>query len=81
MALRAGKLRIGITERYPLGAAEQAHADIASRRTSGKLLLDRASEPATNTEQLARRHDDPPAAGDIPPDGTNRSRLRRGLQG
>jgi len=26
--------------RYPLGAANQAHIDIESRRTSGKLLLD-----------------------------------------
>ncbi|MFD0631762.1 hypothetical protein ACFQ9X_09115 [Catenulispora yoronensis] len=26
--------------RYPLGDAEQAHLDIESRRTSGKLLLD-----------------------------------------
>jgi NADPH:quinone reductase-like Zn-dependent oxidoreductase len=38
--IREGKLRIDITRRYPLGAAEQAHADIESRRTSGKLLLD-----------------------------------------
>ncbi|MFI9542774.1 zinc-binding dehydrogenase [Streptomyces sp. NPDC052016] len=38
--IREGRLRIEISERYPLGAAAQAHADIESRRTSGKLLLD-----------------------------------------
>jgi NADPH:quinone reductase-like Zn-dependent oxidoreductase len=38
--IREGKLRIDISERYPLGAAAQAHTDIESRRTSGKLLLD-----------------------------------------
>jgi len=38
--IREGKLHIDITARYPLGAAEQAHIDIESRRTSGKLLLD-----------------------------------------
>ncbi|WP_046725328.1 quinone oxidoreductase family protein [Streptomyces xiamenensis] len=38
--IREGKLQIDISECYPLGAAEQAHADIESRRTSGKLLLD-----------------------------------------
>lgn len=38
--IREGKLRIDITGRYPLGAAEQAHTDIESRRTHGKLLLD-----------------------------------------
>ncbi|MFF4837474.1 quinone oxidoreductase family protein [Streptomyces sp. NPDC001315] len=38
--IREGSLRIDITERYPLGAADQAHIDIESRRTSGKLLLD-----------------------------------------
>ncbi|MGW3496286.1 quinone oxidoreductase family protein [Streptomyces sp. NPDC001020] len=38
--IREGKLRIDITGRYPLGDAKQAHADIESRRTSGKLLLD-----------------------------------------
>ncbi|NEA41433.1 quinone oxidoreductase [Streptomyces sp. SID11385] len=38
--IREGKLRIDITGRYPLGEAHQAHSDIESRRTSGKLLLD-----------------------------------------
>ncbi|CAM5344325.1 Oxidoreductase OS=Streptomyces antimycoticus OX=68175 GN=SSPO_029860 PE=4 SV=1 [Streptomyces antimycoticus] len=38
--VREGKLKIDITERYPLEAARQAHTDIESRRTSGKLLLD-----------------------------------------
>ncbi|MFB7493358.1 quinone oxidoreductase [Streptomyces sp. NPDC056161] len=40
--IREGGLRIDITERYPLCAAGQAHTDIESRRTSGKLLLDPA---------------------------------------
>ncbi|WP_223006853.1 quinone oxidoreductase family protein [Streptomyces roseirectus] len=38
--IREGELHIDISRRYPLGAAEQAHTDIESRRTSGKLLLD-----------------------------------------
>ncbi|MEW2489952.1 quinone oxidoreductase [Streptomyces sp. NPDC048411] len=38
--IREGKLRVDITERYPLDGAPQAHLDIESRRTSGKLLLD-----------------------------------------
>ncbi|MFB9248807.1 quinone oxidoreductase [Sphaerisporangium melleum] len=38
--IRAGELKVDITGRYPLGSAEQAHIDIESRRTSGKLLLD-----------------------------------------
>ncbi|MGI5281948.1 quinone oxidoreductase family protein [Nonomuraea polychroma] len=38
--IREGKLSVDITERYPLDAAAQAHIDIESRRTSGKLLLD-----------------------------------------
>ncbi|NUP54149.1 MAG: quinone oxidoreductase [Catenulispora sp.] len=38
--IREGKLRIDITGRYALTDAEQAHVDIESRRTSGKLLLD-----------------------------------------
>ncbi|WP_189820497.1 zinc-binding dehydrogenase, partial [Streptomyces olivaceoviridis] len=38
--IREGRLRIDVSERYRLGAAAQAHADIESRRTSGKLLLD-----------------------------------------
>ncbi|MFF8911045.1 zinc-binding dehydrogenase [Streptomyces olivaceoviridis] len=38
--IREGKLSVDITERYPLDGAAQAHRDIESRRTSGKLLLD-----------------------------------------
>ncbi|MFD8215965.1 quinone oxidoreductase family protein [Streptomyces sp. NPDC059697] len=38
--IRDGKVRVDITACYPLGAANQAHIDIESRRTSGKLLLD-----------------------------------------
>jgi NADPH:quinone reductase-like Zn-dependent oxidoreductase len=38
--IRAGDLKVDITNRYPLDAAHQAHIDIESRRTSGKLLLD-----------------------------------------
>lgn len=35
----AGKLRPRIGARYPLADAAKAHADLASRRTVGKLLL------------------------------------------
>ncbi|MGW4275041.1 quinone oxidoreductase family protein [Streptomyces seoulensis] len=38
--IRGGRLRVDVTGRYPLTAAEQAHVDIESRRTFGKLLLD-----------------------------------------
>ncbi len=38
--IAAGDLKIDIFKRYPLGDAGQAHRDIESRRTSGKLLLD-----------------------------------------
>jgi len=34
-----GSLRVRIGARYPLGEAAQAHADLAGRRTTGKLLL------------------------------------------
>lgn len=37
--IRDGQLRIDVSRRYPLSEAEQAHRDIESRRTSGKLLL------------------------------------------
>lgn len=37
--VRDGKLRTHIGGRYPLADAEQAHRDIQSRRTTGKLLL------------------------------------------
>ncbi|KOV73927.1 MULTISPECIES: quinone oxidoreductase family protein [unclassified Streptomyces] len=38
--IRKGDLHVEVTASYPLGEAEQAHLDIESRRTSGKLLLD-----------------------------------------
>lgn len=38
--VREGGLHVDITGRYALGEAAQAHTDIESRRTSGKLLLD-----------------------------------------
>lgn len=41
--IREGSLRIDISRRYPLGEATQAHIDIASRGTTGKLLLDTRS--------------------------------------
>ena len=37
--VRAGKLTVKIGHRYPLADAAQAHSDIHSRRTTGKLLL------------------------------------------
>jgi NADPH:quinone reductase-like Zn-dependent oxidoreductase len=37
--LKTGRLRVKIGGRYPLAEAAQAHADIESRRTTGKLLL------------------------------------------
>ncbi|WP_117195857.1 quinone oxidoreductase family protein [Rhizobium terrae] len=37
--VRSGKLRIGVGRRYPLSDAALAHADLESRRTTGKLLL------------------------------------------
>ena len=37
--VREGKLRVKIGGRYPLAEAAQAHQDIQSRRTTGKLLL------------------------------------------
>lgn len=38
--IRDAQLHIDISRRYPLGEARQAHADITSRATTGKLLLD-----------------------------------------
>jgi NADPH2:quinone reductase len=38
--VRARKLQMDISRRYPLGEAKQAHIDIESRGTTGKLLLD-----------------------------------------
>lgn len=35
----AGELRVRIGGEYPLGKASQAHADLAGRKTTGKLLL------------------------------------------
>jgi len=37
--VRSGRLKAQIGHRYPLAEAAQAHIDIESRRTSGKLLL------------------------------------------
>jgi NADPH2:quinone reductase len=37
--IRDGKLHVRIGERYPLADARQAHEDLESRRTTGKLLL------------------------------------------
>ena len=37
--LRSGRLKVMIGRRYPLADAAQAHLDIQSRRTTGKLLL------------------------------------------
>ncbi|MGW3074715.1 MULTISPECIES: zinc-binding dehydrogenase [unclassified Kitasatospora] len=34
-----GRLTPRITGRYPLAEASRAHADVESRRTTGKLLL------------------------------------------
>jgi NADPH:quinone reductase-like Zn-dependent oxidoreductase len=38
--IRDERLRIDISRRYPLSEAKQAHIDITSRGTTGKLLLD-----------------------------------------
>jgi NADPH2:quinone reductase len=38
-ALESGDLELSIHQRYPLKSAEEAHRDLASRATSGKLLL------------------------------------------
>ena len=37
--VESGQLRVSISHRYQLADAAQAHRDIASRRTTGKLLL------------------------------------------
>lgn len=37
--IRAGRLSTHVGGRYPLAEAQQAHADLESRRTMGKLLL------------------------------------------
>jgi len=37
--IASGKLKVSIGGRYPLERAEQAHRDLQSRQTSGKLLL------------------------------------------
>jgi NADPH:quinone reductase len=37
--VQKGALKVRIGARYPLAEAARAHADIASRRTTGKLLL------------------------------------------
>ena len=38
-AVASGQLKVRIERSYPLGEAAQAHIDLASRKTSGKLLL------------------------------------------
>jgi len=37
--IRAGKLKLRIEHVYPLAQAAQAHRDLESRKTTGKLLL------------------------------------------
>jgi NADPH:quinone reductase-like Zn-dependent oxidoreductase len=37
--VREGRLKVHVGGRYPLAEAAQAHRDIQSRRTTGKLLL------------------------------------------
>jgi NADPH2:quinone reductase len=37
--IRSGQLTVRVGGRYPLAEAARAHADLAARRTSGKLLL------------------------------------------
>jgi NADPH2:quinone reductase len=37
--IAAGKLKLRIEHRYPLAEAVQAHRDLESRKTTGKLLL------------------------------------------
>jgi NADPH2:quinone reductase len=42
-AIAEGRLKLAIERRYPLAEARQAHADLASRKTQGKLVLDLAT--------------------------------------
>ncbi|MEU1391752.1 MULTISPECIES: quinone oxidoreductase [unclassified Nonomuraea] len=37
--ISSGRLRINVSERYPLAESRRAHEDLAARRTTGKLLL------------------------------------------
>jgi NADPH2:quinone reductase len=37
--VQGGRIRIAISQRYPLHDAPQAHADLESRRTSGSIVL------------------------------------------
>jgi NADPH2:quinone reductase len=37
--IRDGKLKLRIAHVYPLSEAQQAHRDLESRKTTGKLLL------------------------------------------
>jgi NADPH2:quinone reductase len=37
--IKAGTLKLRIEHTYPLGKAPQAHRDLESRKTTGKLLL------------------------------------------
>jgi NADPH2:quinone reductase len=38
-SVAAGELDVRVGASYPLGEAGRAHADLAARRTTGKLLL------------------------------------------
>jgi NADPH:quinone reductase len=37
--VQTGKLKVRVEHVYPLAEAEQAHRDLESRKTTGKLLL------------------------------------------
>jgi NADPH2:quinone reductase len=37
--IRDGKLKLRVAHTYPLADAQQAHRDLESRKTTGKLLL------------------------------------------
>lgn len=45
--ITSGKLTVAVGGRYPLAQARQAHLDLESRRTTGKLLLLTAETPST----------------------------------
>ncbi len=38
--IQRGELEVVVGKTYPLGQVQQAHEDLAARRTTGKLLLD-----------------------------------------
>ena len=52
----AGRLRALDGGRYPLESARQAHEDIASRRTHGKLVLDHHALALTTDHRPTDRH-------------------------